>query len=370
MLTTERDQYLRWKEHFQEDLNRKEPDNLAIFPEAPLDLEIDTDPPSKQEIQAAIKSLKNKKSPGIDQLNAELFKIDTVLAADTVHPVFQKIWEQAVIPNITKQLSDKKAKIDMPIKDKNNNMLTTERDQYLRWKEHFQEDLNRKEPDNLEKFPEAPLDLEIDTDPPSKQEIQAAIKSLKNKKSPGIDQLNAELFKIDTVLAADTVHPVFQKIWEQAVIPNSGWRKTWAGDTFFLHRNNDWGILMFATDEELKCLQKCFEVYIDGTFRTCPRPYEQYVTIYGKYRNRVLCFVNCIMTGRQVGQYRQVLQSVKAQVRRASGHRWRPTTRCITITATFGGNGYSHQNQRRLWRFPVMDSYDDPNNDDLDKSVR
>ncbi|CAG2227733.1 unnamed protein product [Mytilus edulis] len=100
-------------------------------------------------------------------------------------------------------------------------MLTTERDQYLRWKEHFQEDLNRKEPDNLEKFPEAPLDLEIDTDPPSKQEIQAAIKSLKNKKSPGIDQLNAELFKIDTVLAADTVHPVFQKIWEQAVIPNS-----------------------------------------------------------------------------------------------------------------------------------------------------
>ena len=122
---------------------------------------------------------------------------------------------------VTKQLSDKKAKIDMPIKDKNNNMLTTERDQYLRWKEHFQEDLNRKEPDNLEKFPEAPLDLEIDTDPPSKQEIQAAIKSLKNKKSPGIDQLNAELFKIDTVLAADTVHPVFQKIWEQAVIPNS-----------------------------------------------------------------------------------------------------------------------------------------------------
>ncbi|CAG2246228.1 unnamed protein product [Mytilus edulis] len=83
---------------------------------------------------------------------------------------------------VTKQLSDKKAKIDMPIKDKNNNMLTTERDQYLRWKEHFQEDLNRKEPDNLEKFPEAPLDLEIDTDPPSKQEIQAAIKSLKKQK--------------------------------------------------------------------------------------------------------------------------------------------------------------------------------------------
>ncbi|CAG2201722.1 unnamed protein product [Mytilus edulis] len=125
------------------------------------------------------------------------------------------------IYQVTKQLSGKKAKINMPIKDKNNNMLTTERDQYLRWKEHFQEVLNRKDPDELTIIPEAPIDLEIDTDPPSKQEIQKAIKSLKNKKAPGIDQLNAELFKIDPVLAADTLHPVFKKIWEQAVIPNS-----------------------------------------------------------------------------------------------------------------------------------------------------
>jgi hypothetical protein len=65
------------------------------------------------------------------------------------------------------------------------------------------------------------MDLEIDTDPPSKLEIQKDIKSLKNKKAPGIDQLNAELFKIDPVLAADTLHPVFHKIWEKAVIPNS-----------------------------------------------------------------------------------------------------------------------------------------------------
>jgi hypothetical protein len=48
------------------------------------------------------------------------------------------------------------------------------------------------------------MDLEIDIVPPSKLEIQKAIKSLKNKKAPGTDQLNAELFKIDPVLAADT----------------------------------------------------------------------------------------------------------------------------------------------------------------------
>lgn len=54
---------------------------------------------------------------------------------------------------------------------KNNNILTTERNQYLRWEEHFQEVLNRKDSDELAIIPEEPMDLEIDTDPPSKQEI-------------------------------------------------------------------------------------------------------------------------------------------------------------------------------------------------------
>ena len=48
------------------------------------------------------------------------------------------------IYQVTKQLSGIKAQVNMPIKDKNNNILTTEREQYLRWKEHFQEVLNRK----------------------------------------------------------------------------------------------------------------------------------------------------------------------------------------------------------------------------------
>ena len=84
----------------------------------------------------------------------------------------------------------------MPIKDKNNNILTTEREQYLRWKEHFQEVLNQKDLDELVIIPEAPMDLEIDTDRSAKLEIQKDIKSLK--------KLNVELFKINSVLAADT----------------------------------------------------------------------------------------------------------------------------------------------------------------------
>jgi hypothetical protein len=55
----------------------------------------------------------------------------------------------------TKQLSGKKAQVNMAIKDKDNNTLTTEREQDLRWKEHFQEVLNQKDPDELAIIPEA-----------------------------------------------------------------------------------------------------------------------------------------------------------------------------------------------------------------------
>ena len=99
------------------------------------------------------------------------------------------------IYQVTKQLSGRKAQVNMPIKDKNNNTLTTEQEQYLRWNEHFQEVLNRKDPDELAIIPEAPMGLEIDTDPPSKLDIHKFIKGLKNKKVHGTDQLNAELLK-------------------------------------------------------------------------------------------------------------------------------------------------------------------------------
>ena len=53
-------------------------------------------------------------------------------------------------------------------------------------------------------------------------------------------------------------------------------------------------------------------------------PYRQYFSIHGKYRNRVICLVNVLMTGQLIGQYRQTLQVVKQIVRRISRHRWRP----------------------------------------------
>ena len=102
------------------------------------------------------------------------------------------------------------------------------------------------------------------------------------------------------------------------------WKRSWSNDRFLLQQDNDWGMLLYATNDNLKNLRECTEIYLDGTFRTCPNPYEQYFTIHGKYRNRVLCFVNCLMTDRTVGDYRHVLQTIKTKVRNITGHRWRP----------------------------------------------
>jgi hypothetical protein len=101
------------------------------------------------------------------------------------------------------------------------------------------------------------------------------------------------------------------------------WAETWSGDYFLLHQDNDWGILLFATPENLEGLSRCTDVYVDGTFRTCPSPYSQFFTVHGKYRNRVIIFVSYLVTGKNTGQYRQILQTLKLKIRQLTGHRWR-----------------------------------------------
>lgn len=55
--------------------------------------------------------------------------------------------------------------------------------------------------------------------PPVKEEIRAAIKSLKNRKSSGRDNLSAELFKAEPQLAADLLQLLFTGIWEGKKLP-------------------------------------------------------------------------------------------------------------------------------------------------------
>ena len=59
-----------------------EPDDPASPVPAEEDLEIDLNPPTLEEVKHAIKNLKNGKSPGIDNIYAEILKPDTVTSAN------------------------------------------------------------------------------------------------------------------------------------------------------------------------------------------------------------------------------------------------------------------------------------------------
>ena len=112
----------------------------------------------------------------------------------------------------------------MPVKDKHGNLLTTENEKEVRWAEHFQEIINRPPQDQIIDINETENDLEVNAEIPATDEILTAIKSLKNGKSPGLDTLNAELFKADPGFATSVLLPLFQSIWSNNKI-HADWCK-------------------------------------------------------------------------------------------------------------------------------------------------
>lgn len=102
------------------------------------------------------------------------------------------------------------------------------------------------------------------------------------------------------------------------------WAQTWNNDDFLLHWDNAWGILMFGTEESVRVLHDCHDLYIDGTFRTVPKPFYQYVSIHGKFEGRVVPLIHCLVSGKTVGHYRQILQNLKLNVRNLVGRSFRP----------------------------------------------
>ena len=69
------------------------------------------------------------------------------------------------------------------------------------------------------------------------------------------------------------------------------WGETWQGRRYLSLCDNDWAVSVFATDRNLRKLRECQTIYMDGTFRSCPEPYSQYLTIHGLYNGRVLPLV-------------------------------------------------------------------------------
>ena len=131
--------------------------------------------------------------------------------------------EQGQVYKITKRVSGRYHRArNTPIVDRQGRLLTTEAEKEARWVEHFNEVLNRPPPTTEAEVQYPDTDLDVSTAPPEKEEIIAAIRSLKNGKSPGQESLNAELFKAEPGFAAQVLQPLFATIWEEKQLPD-GW---------------------------------------------------------------------------------------------------------------------------------------------------
>lgn len=111
----------------------------------------------------------------------------------------------------------------------------------------------------------------------------------------------------------------------QNVAVNSEWAKTWKGRQFLSFQDNNIGVAIFTTKRLLKVLQKADCLYVDGTFRTAPSPYKQFVTIHGKVNGFVIPLVFVLMTGKTSFQYRRVFQHVKQQLLQFTNQPFNPS---------------------------------------------
>jgi len=64
---------------------------------------------------------------------------------------------------------------------------------------------------------EGPL-LNINVNPPSKAEIERALKQLKNGKAAGPDGIPLEALKVDSKTTKAMLYPLFLQIWEMKTV--------------------------------------------------------------------------------------------------------------------------------------------------------
>ena len=126
---------------------------------------------------------------------------------------------------------------------------------------------------------------------------------------------------------AQIVPPIPQTIVDVQI--DGEWAHTLLGRRYLLSIDYHWGIVVFATNENLRLLARCRRVYVDGTFRTLPHhPFTQVFTIHGEKNGRVLCLATALLSDKTIGSYRQVFQVVNDEIHNLTGNNWIPTN-CI-----------------------------------------
>lgn len=119
----------------------------------------------------------------------------------------------------------------MSVKDKQGNTLTDPGEVLTRWNEYGKELFCSPENEIKRKFTKT-----TETEPPPLvEEVESAVKHLKNGKSPGLDNIPAELIKHAGVNCIKTLHLICTNIWIQQEWPED-WKQQ---ELVMLHKAGD-----------------------------------------------------------------------------------------------------------------------------------
>jgi hypothetical protein len=128
---------------------------------------------------------------------------------------------------IVREITNDRRIISVPIKSKDGKLLLTEEEQNNRWKEHFKLILNQPEPTldlNLNIDEEVIQELEVNMSGITIEETKQAIRSLKNNKAPGMDDISTELLKHGEKVGAKYLTDICDDAWQKAGVPED-WTK-------------------------------------------------------------------------------------------------------------------------------------------------
>ena len=132
---------------------------------------------------------------------------------------------QKEVYSVVKQLTGTFNRQAVAVKSKTGEVLKSKEARLLRSKEHFEEVLNRETPeDPPQDDGEEREELDISEEVPNIQEVKSAIRTLRNGKAAGIDQITAEMLKADVEQTSLELTNTFQLIWEKETVP-SQWTK-------------------------------------------------------------------------------------------------------------------------------------------------
>jgi exonuclease III len=126
------------------------------------------------------------------------------------------------VSNLVKEITGKWSPQSEVLNDKNGHTLTETNDILKRWAEYC-EDLHR-EPQNHSWSP--PTQAEIEPEP-TREEVQMALKQLPNNKSPGIDNIPAEIWKASGDTGVTLLWKLCTKIWN-----TKEWPRDWCRGVF------------------------------------------------------------------------------------------------------------------------------------------